>query len=138
MGEVVAETVARWRAVRDASIAALDGLSEEDLQRKTTWRGIERNVNFLVRQYGMHDLDHIGHVSKLLARQGRQQTEARVLLAKMQALHGELEGLVLGLTDEELTRDPGDGEWSIAHIIDHLAESESRFTKRIVEIVAAG
>ena len=136
MGELAAQAVARWRAIRDEALAEFDRLSDQDLRGTTAVNGIERSANFLIRQLGNHDLDHLAHIIKLLERDGRHQTEARVLLGKIQAIHGELEALLLGLSDEEFTRERGPDEWSVAKIVDHLIEAEQRYGQRIRTAVA--
>lgn len=137
MERLVTEKLAALRAQRDATIRRVHALSEAELKRPLEWNGIPRTVQFLIRQFGNHELDHLVHAEKILRKLGRERSEAELLLQRVQALHGEFEALVLALSDAELTARPG-GDWSIAELIDHLIAAERQNLERIEQALAGG
>lgn len=139
MGEVGESTMAKLRAEREETFRTLMSLSEAECRYPARWAGTDRTINFMLRAFSLHELDHLQHVQKLLRDQGRGLTEAQMLLMKANALRGELEALVLGLTDEEFTRPgPEEGDWSVQQIMEHSAEVERRYREEIVNAVARG
>lgn len=136
MAELIREKLAALRAQRDESFRRVHGLAEADLRRPVEWNGITRNVQFMVRQLGNHELDHLVHVQKTLRALGRQPSEAELLLMRIQAIHGELEAILLSLSDEEATAKP-EGEWSVAEIVDHLIATERRYVGQIEQAIEA-
>ncbi|MBI4494646.1 MAG: hypothetical protein HY690_17860 [Chloroflexi bacterium] len=139
MGERAQASVAKLRAERDQTLQALSSLSESDCRYPARWARTDRTVNFMLRAFSLHLLDHLQHAQKLLRDRGRASTEPQILLMKAQALLGEFEGLALTLPDEQFTQTgPQEGDWSVEQIIDHLAEVERTYREEILRAVAAG
>jgi hypothetical protein len=131
------ETVQRLSADRERIVRELADLSEAECKAPAQWAGIQRNVNFLLRAYSLHELDHLQHLHKLLAQRGHGFSEAQILLSKAQALRGELVALLLSLSDEEFdARGPGAEDWSPRRLVEHLAEVDANYAREIQGAVA--
>ena len=132
------ETIQLLARQREDIVHELGQLSETDCRAPAQWAGIQRNVNFLLRAFSLHELDHLQHVQKLLTARGRSFNEPQLLLAKAQALRGELMSLLLSLTDEEFdTGGPGPDDWSPRQIVQHLREVDAGYADNIRKAVAA-
>jgi hypothetical protein len=135
----VIDSVQKVSSARERVVRELGSLSEADCRYPAEWAGLQRNVNFLLRVFSLHELDHLQHLHKLLAARGRHFSEAQILLSKAQALRGELLALVLSLDEEEFNASgPGEGDWSIRQLIEHLADVDSRYAENIRRSVQAG
>ena len=124
---------------RERIVRELAQLSDADCRYPATWGGGQRSVNFLLRAFSLHELDHFQHLQKLLAARGRGFSEAQLLLSKAQALRGEVEALLLGLSDEEFDA-PGAGpeDWSIRKLVEHLAEVDAMYATSVRAAVEQG
>ena len=93
----------------------------------------------MLRAFSLHELDHLQHVHKLLAARGRGFSEAQILLSKAQALRGELEALLLSLSDEEFDA-PGAGpdDWSVRQLVEHLGKVDQTYAGNIRSAVEQG
>ena len=124
---------------REQIIRELAQLTEGDCRAPAQWNGVPRNVNFLLRAFSLHELDHMQHLHKLLAARGRGFSEAHILLSKAQALRGELEALLLSLSDEEFDA-PGAGpdDWSVRQLVEHLGKVDQTYAGNIRTAVEQG
>jgi hypothetical protein len=135
----VLETVRELGAQRERILKDLSALSETDCRYRGQWGGVERNVNFLLRTFSLHELDHIQHLHKLLAARGRGLSEAQILLSKAQALRGELVALLLGLSEEEFdATGPGPDDWSVRQLVEHLRHVDAMYADNITKAVEQG
>jgi hypothetical protein len=139
MGQTSAVAVAKLRQERDETLRRLLPLAESDCRYPAKWAGTDRTVNFLLRAFTSHELDHLQHAQKLLRDRGWAPTEPHILLMKAHALLGELEALFLSLSDEEFTRTgPTEGDWSIEQLVEHIADIERVYRTEIIRAVEQG
>jgi hypothetical protein len=126
------ETIQHLAREREQIVRDLAHLSEFDCRRPAQWAGTQRTVNFVLRAFSLHDLDHLQHLQKLLSARGRHFTEPEILLSKAQALRGELLSLLLSLSDQDFeTPGPGADDWSPRQIVEHLLEVDAGFAHEI-------
>ena len=78
-----------------------------------------------------HQVEHTVQLAKSLTSMGAVQGEAQLTLRNLQAPQGELEGLLVGLSDQDLDRPPAEGEWSPRQVLEHIIELHGSYTKRI-------
>lgn len=115
------------RAERDVVLGELGALADRELRYPATWANIPRTMNFLLRSFALHEIDHLQHVQRLLRERGVQLSEAQLILMKAQALRGEMEGLLLTLTDEQFeAAGPGDS-WSAQQLVEHLGNTDRQY-----------
>jgi hypothetical protein len=133
------DTVQQLTRQREGIVQELAQLSEADCRYPAPWGGIQRNVNFLLRAFSLHELDHLQHLNKLLAARGRHFSEPQILLSKAEALRGELVALLLSLSDEEFDA-PGASpdDWTVRQLVEHLMQIDSNYARTIRESVEAG
>lgn len=118
------QAVEALRAQRDEVLRELGALADEELRYPATWANIPRTMNFLLRTFSLHEIDHLQHLQRLLRERGVQLSEAQLILMKAQALRGEMEAMLLTLTDEQFeAAGPGDG-WSAHQLVEHLANTD--------------
>jgi len=139
MGSLAESAVAKLREERDETLRHLLTLDESDCKLPAKWAGTDRSVNFLLRTFTSHELDHLQHSQKLLRDRGWSATEPQILLMKANALLGEIEALFLSLSDEDFTKTgPGPEDWSVAQIVEHMADVERHYRNEIMRSVEKG
>jgi hypothetical protein len=132
------EAIQRLARQREDIVHELAQLAEADCRAPAQWAGTQRTVNFLLRAFSLHELDHLQHVQKLLAARGRHFSEPQILLSKAEALRGEMLALLMSLTDEEFdTGGPNPGDWSPRQIVEHLLQVDAGYADTIRKSVAA-
>ena len=82
-----------------------------------------------------HEAEHTVQLVKTLSALDLHQSEAQLILRSLQRSRGELEGLLLGLSDEDLDRAPAEGEWPPREVLAHIIADEELLGKRIVEAI---
>lgn len=114
-------------AARRAADERLNHLSEADLEVRTEFYGGQRMVRFILYQMGRHEREHITHIKKIRQALNAPQSEAAMILAQNQATRGELLAELMGLSDEELNRQPAPNEWSVRQVLEHAIQVEGRY-----------
>ena len=139
MGKLAETAVGKLRTERDETLRALLPLQDADCRYPAKWAGTDRHVNFLIRMFSAHQMDHIQQLQKVLRDRQRGLTEAQLLLLKAHALQGELEALALSLEDDEFSEPgPHEGDWSPQQIMEHVADVERMYREEIRRAVTAG
>ena len=132
----VGELLEQMREQRARVHERLAGVTEEQMLAKTEWGQREVTVRFMFYRLIAHEVEHTVQLVKTLNGIGRTQSEAQLILSRLQAARGELEGLLLGLQDEELDRAPAEEEWPAQHVLEHIIRVEESYSKRIEEALA--
>lgn len=96
-------------------------------------QGGDVNVRFYFYRLIAHEAEHTVHLIKTLAGLNINQSEAQLILRNLQAARGELEGLLLGLSDEDLDRAPAEGEWPPRRVLEHIIETEKIYGGRVAD-----
>lgn len=60
------------------------------------------------------------------------------VLSRLDATHGRLLAEINSISEDQFSRQPADGDWSIAEIIHHLNLVEQRVTKELVQALERG
>ena len=130
----VSEIVDELRASRAEVQQKLSGVTEE--QMLTTiprQQGGDVNVRFYFYRLIAHEAEHTVHLVKTLAGLSIKQSEAQLILRNLQAARGELEGLLLGLSDEQFDTAPAEGEWAPRRVLEHIIETERTYSSRVAD-----
>ena len=128
----VTEVLEQMRASRQHILERLQGVAEKQMLAEAEWSQRQVTVRFMFYRLITHEVEHTVHLLKTLDSLGIAQGEAELILRRLQATRGELEGLLVGLSDEELDRVP-EGEWSVRQVLEHITDTEERYSKRIVD-----
>ncbi len=121
------------RASRARTLAHLSGIADAQMTTAIPRRQTPADVRFIFYRIVAHEVEHTIHLTKTLQALGVQQTEAQLILRDLQEARGKLEGLIVGLADDDLNRDPGDGQWPLRKVLEHIIETEDSYTGRILE-----
>jgi hypothetical protein len=128
------------QAVEGFAAAAL-GIADAEMDRESPWQGLDTDVRwqvFLTYQ----DLRTLA--AEILAERsahGPMITLAQAALAPYQVAYRDLQGLLLGIGDDELDRAPAEGEWPLRQVFQHVLNGDRGFlaiTGYAVERVRAG
>ncbi len=127
------ELVERLRATRARTLERLAAVADAqmDLAPQVGERPVF--VRGMFHRILSHQVEHTIHLVKVLRGLGVRQSEAQMLLARLQAAQGELEGLLIGLSDHQTERAPAEGEWSVEHVLRHMMETEESYLQRLAE-----
>jgi len=128
----VTKIVDELRVSRAGLHEKLSGVTEEQMLT-TIPRQQEGDVNVRFYFYRLiaHEAEHTVHLIKTLAGLDINQSEAQLILRNLQAARGELEGLLLGLSDEDLDRAPSADEWAPRRVLEHIIETEKNYGDRV-------
>ncbi len=127
----VAEMLETLRENRRRVLELLQDVADEQMLVTSKWRDRTVDVRFFFYRLVAHQVEHTVHLSKTLHGLGVAQSEAGLILSNIQAARGELEGMLVGLTDEDLDRVPAEGEWPARKVLEHIMEAEESYTRRI-------
>ena len=127
------ELLAGLDAARNQTLNVLSSLSDEDLSAPAIWSGLELDVNFRLMRFSHHEREHTAQIQKWRVQTGRPQSDAQRLLSLAWQTHGAVRGYLVGVQDDVFTRDPGNGEWSVAECMAHMQEADG-FFKEMIEV----
>jgi uncharacterized damage-inducible protein DinB len=132
----LANVVAEMRAQRDQLYKALAQAPTEQMGALGLWGQREMPIRSMLYMLVNHIAEHTVQVIKTRQLLGLDQSEAQLILGQLAQLHGTLEGLLVGLTDEELAQAPA-GEWSIRETLEHITSTEKGYGKRLEQALVA-
>jgi hypothetical protein len=78
--------IAKLRNERDETLRTLLSLPEPSCRLPARWAGTDRTVNFLLRMFTSHQMDHMQQLQKMLRDREHTLTEPQVLLMRAQAM----------------------------------------------------
>lgn len=116
--------------------ARLAGLSDADLRAPTVWMNMNCDVRFRLMRFAMHEREHTAHIRKWRVQTGKPFSEAARLQGMAWQAGGRLDAALVGVPDDVLERDPGDGEWPVRRIIEHIGSAE-RYFQRVIKSALA-
>ena len=123
--------LARMREQRKLTQERLKGVDEKQMLEPTTYGERDVNVRFLFYRLIAHEIEHTVQMAKTLQAIGVVQGEAQLILKNLQSVRGELEGMLVGLTDDDLDRELDSGEWSVRQVIEHILKFEESYGANI-------
>ncbi len=132
----VAELLEQMREQRRETQTLLRNVTEDQMLAKTHYGQREVDARFMFYRLIAHQVEHTVHLAKTLQALGITQGEAEMILKNLQAASGELEGLLIGLSDEDLDRVPREGDWPVRRVVEHILEAEEAYGRRIEEAIA--
>ncbi len=132
----VADILAQMRAKHDALNEKLAQIPESRMGETGAWGDRPMPIRTMFLQMVGHDVEHTVQAIKTRRDLGMPQTEAQLTLASLQEVRGQLEGLLIGLSDEDLDKAP-EGEWSIRQVLEHFVQTEDFYSSRIDQALAS-
>ena len=129
----LAEMLDQMREQRRRTHERLGEVTEEQMLAPTSYGQREINARFMFYRLIAHEVEHTVHLAKTLHALGIAQGEAGLILKSLQTARGELEGMLVGLSDEDLDKVPSEGEWPARRVLEHILETEESYGRRIEE-----
>ncbi len=126
----VADMLKLMRAKHDDLNDRLEKVPESRMGDMGAWGQRQMPIRTMFYQLMSHEVEHTVHAVKTLRDLGIAPMEAKLILGRLQEARGQLEGLLVGLSDEDLDRTP-DGEWSMRQVLEHFMETEDTYVNRI-------
>jgi uncharacterized damage-inducible protein DinB len=126
----VAEMLKRMREKHDDLNGRLRAVPENRMGDGGAWGQRQMPIRTMFYQLINHEVEHAVHAVKTLRDLGIVPTEAQLILGRLQEARGLLEGMLAGLSDEDLDRVP-EGEWSLRQVLEHIIETEDHYLPRI-------
>ena len=124
------DLLAQITSEREQTLAALTDLTDEefalatDLQR---WTDVRR----VLLRFGDHMREHANQVEGARAAVGRGPTMPQRMLSEGEHAWGKLLAAAVGLSDEDIDRQPPDGGWSVRQVLEHILASERNYREAI-------
>ena len=131
----LAEMLEQMREQRRRTNKRLEEVTEEQMLAPAIYGERDVNARFYFYRLIAHEVEHTVHLAKTLHALGIAQGEAGLILKSLQTARGELEGMLVGLTDEDLDKVPSEGEWPARRVLEHILEAEESYGRRIEEAV---
>ncbi len=117
----------RMERIRDALAASATSLTAEELNAPAMWAGQQVDLRYMLLRRASHERQHMVQIAKTLRAIGCHPGEAAMLLAETEIARGALEGMLLGIPDLLVSRDPGNDLPSIATLLtDAVTEEAAR------------
>jgi hypothetical protein len=129
----VKEMLETMRERRARTLEQVVSVAEEQMHASAKYGDRDVNVRFMFYRLITHQIEHTIHLTKTLNALGITQGEAGLILKSLQVASGELEGLMVGLTDEDLDRSPGEGDWTLREVLEHILSAEKSYSSQIDE-----
>jgi hypothetical protein len=123
------------RREREATLDALTNISRDELRYSTghqRWSSARRAM----LRFGDHLREHALQVRNVRRLNNNHLTEPQMMLAMAEQAWGDLLASVVGLTDEELDRVPGPGQWNVRQVFEHMIKIEREYRQMIEKAVA--
>ena len=132
----VAEMLKLMRAKHDDLNSRLGAVPENRMGDIGAWGQRQMPIRTMIYQLMNHEIEHTVHAVKTLRDLGIAPTEAQLILGRLQEARGHLEGLLVGLSDDDLESAP-DGEWSLRQVLEHFMETEDFYLTRIEQALTS-
>ncbi len=121
----------RMERVRDALVASAVTLTSEELGAPTLWAGQQVDLRYMLLRRATHERQHLVQIAKTLHAIGCHPGEAAMLLAEAEIARGAFEGMLLGIPDALVSRDPGSGLPSVAQLLTEAVAEEAAWVEAI-------
>ena len=117
----------RMEQIRDTLVAHASSLTAEELGAPTLWAGQQVDLRYMLLRRASHERQHMVQIAKTLRAIGCHPGEAAMLLAEAEIARGALEGMLLGIPDALVTREPGSDLPTVAQLLaDATVEEAAR------------
>ena len=128
------EFMASMRAKHDDLVKSLMSVPEAQMGEVAAWGQRQMPLRSIFYQLINHEIEHTVHAVKTLRDLGIAQSEAEAILGRLEEARGRLEGVLVGLSDEDFDRAP-EGEWSMRQVLEHIMETEDAYGGRLEQVI---
>jgi uncharacterized damage-inducible protein DinB len=108
---------------------ALTGVRFSDgaLEKRWQWESYDEGARFAFFLTYQELRDLATRTAAQRATQGPAMTSAQRILAQHHLAYRDLCGLLVGVDEDELDREPAEGEWSLRVVLGHIIDAEQGF-----------
>jgi hypothetical protein len=125
--EGVAGMLPALRQARRHALAALAGLTEEQLERQVRLPDGPNDVRYCLLSLALCDDERRVALAGLCGSQAWHPSEAARILALAAEVHGQLRALLVGVSADELNRVPGPDDWTLREVLAHVEQTAERY-----------
>lgn len=122
----------RFAAYRSETMQSLHATGQDELEAHSVWFDVPLTVRFRMLRFAHHEREHAAHIRKWRRQVGRTETEAQALLNLLARARGGTEAVLVGAPDSALDAAPGNGDWTVRQILQHLDDVQERLTQRML------
>jgi hypothetical protein len=128
----VNQILAQLRHEREQTLAALSGISREELRYAT---GHERwsSARRVMLRLGDHLREHALQLRLIREHTETAANEPQAMLAMAEQAWGEVLASCVGLTDDDLDKSSGPGEWSLRQTFNHMISTERAYRQMVLK-----
>ncbi len=127
------ELIARLDAVRAQVVADLTDAPDARLGDKP--EGVQRALRNQLLRFAEHQRQHVNQIEKTRWAIGARPSEVHMILGQAEEELGRMRAALVGLSDEQLAQRPSPDAWSIAEIVEHVANVEVRYAETAKRIL---
>ena len=120
------------RSQHDRMNEILSRATENHMGDVGPWGDQQLPIRAMVYRLINHEIEHTVHAVKTLRDLGIIKSEIELVLARLQEARGYLEGVLVGVSDQQFDLAP-EGEWSLRQVLEHIVSTEDTYSKRIQE-----
>jgi len=118
-------TLLQARAQIVAALRRLAAVPDSALDKPWPWRGDDADVRYgFFRCY--EELEDLR--ARVETGDGSGQAPARPIVAAASSARWDLRGLLMSVADEDLDRDPGNGEWTVRQTLAHIVSGQRAYS----------
>jgi hypothetical protein len=128
--EKLAQTMAQMHEDYGKLASRLAQLTAEDLAKPTPHEWAP-TVGEFIAAGAYHNRDHAQQIAAKREALSLGQSPAQKTLADVAVAQGELDGAVIGLSDEDLESVPEGETWSLGQVVEHVAGTYGWFLSEI-------
>ncbi len=126
-GLPLAPAVGAARTEFAAAVADFAAIRDEQLERPWGWQDSDTDARYgFYRGYELLEAA-AADVSRALDASGARPMPAGRVVRPATAARWDLHGLLVGLVDDDLDRDPGGGEWTVRQTLAHLVNVQRAY-----------
>lgn len=127
--------IGRLDAIRAQVLADLSDAADARLGDKP--EGVPRALRAQLLRLAEHQRQHVNQIEKTRWAIGARPSEVQLILGQAEEELGRMRAALVGLSEEQLTQRPSADAWSIAEIVEHVANIEVRYADMAKRILNA-
>jgi hypothetical protein len=124
--EKIDAMLAELRELRAQTLAELSDVTPDEFSSPSPmerWDDLRR----VLLRFGDHLREHANQIEDTRQQLDQRHTMPQRMLAEGEIGYGKLLASLVGLTDEDLTRKPPDGGWSVLEVLEHIIQGERNY-----------
>ena len=101
--------------------------SDDDLEREWVWKEYDEGIRFAFFRTYEELREHAARLGAWRAASDQPMSVAQRALAQYHLAYRDLQAILLGLNEADAQSAPGEGDWSVMSVLNHIIQSERGF-----------